>query len=269
MVDASTRDDSLYPPRCCSKPFSYEALVQIITPELRSVYDVKRVELEVPATNRIFCPNPTCSSFLGSIENADKNINCEKCGTSVCPLCRQASHAGEICSENAAIMEVRELARREHWQTCPGCKAVIELYQGCYHITCRCRAQFCYLCAVPWKNCTCPHWNEDRLLDTARLRVQQEIGFNAPVAEPVIRERVRRMVNVLRETHNCVGHRWYRRGGSAACEECQDTLPNFILVWLVPGLVNVWTNSVSRFVETVIWWHVCAVPGIAYRLKDS
>jgi hypothetical protein len=45
---------------------------------------------------------------------------------------------------------------------------VVELAQGCYHMTCRCRAEFCYLCSKPWKNCPCPQWDERRLLVEAR-----------------------------------------------------------------------------------------------------
>jgi hypothetical protein len=37
-------------------------------------------------------------------------------------------------------------------------------------MTCRCRAEFCYLCSIPWKNCKCSQWDEARLLEEARVR---------------------------------------------------------------------------------------------------
>ncbi|KAF5378618.1 hypothetical protein D9615_007185 [Tricholomella constricta] len=190
LVDACTRDESLYPPRCCSQPFSNAALLPFLDRKLFFAYNIKRVELDVPAANRIFCPTPTCSAFLGSSEHARSNLRCSKCHTSVCSQCRQPSHPGENCSENQATIEVRELARAERWQTCPGCKAIVELNVGCYHITCRCRFQFCYLCAKPWKDCGCPQWNEDLLLDTAQQRVAQENVGRAPVAPIVLQEQL-------------------------------------------------------------------------------
>jgi hypothetical protein len=39
----------------------------------------------------------------------------------------------------------------------------VELSTGCFHMTCRCKAQFCYLCAARWKSCACVQWNERRL----------------------------------------------------------------------------------------------------------
>jgi hypothetical protein len=231
LVDACTRDESLYPPRCCGQTFLYPTLIPLLGAKLRSMFDSKRGELDVPASHRVYCPTPSCSTFLGSSENETRDIICHKCSSSVCPMCKQPVHPGENCSENAATLEVRELARNEHWQTCPACKAIIELHQGCYHMTCRCRAQFCYLCAVQWKNCDCPQWEERRLLDTAQRRVEHEVGDHARLAEPAVFEaRVQHMANTLRENHDCERHRWRRQNGRARCEECLYTLPDFILV---------------------------------------
>lgn len=79
-------------------------------------------------------------------------------------LCKQTTHPGDTCSETTAILAVRALAKAEKWQTCVGCNAIVELLQGCYHMICRCGAQFCYLCAAPWKQCQCPRWDENRII---------------------------------------------------------------------------------------------------------
>lgn len=44
---------------------------------------------------------------------------------------------------------------------------MIELTTGCFHMTCRCKTQFCYLCSSPWKTCQCPRWDEQRLVTRA------------------------------------------------------------------------------------------------------
>lgn len=228
LVKACTRDESLYPPRCCGQPFPYGNLVALLGPILRCTFDSKCIELDVSPNNRVYCPMPSCSTFLGSSENATGDIICHVCKTSVCLLCKQLAHSGENCSENAAMLEVRELARTERWQTCPVCKAIIELRHGCYHMTCRCRAQFCYLCAVPWKNCKCPQWDEARLIATAEHRVGQEVGNR--VQPGVFQEHVRRMANTLRQNHDCGRHSWRRQDGRARCEECHYILRDFLLV---------------------------------------
>ena len=199
--------------------------------KLRFAFDSKREELDVPATHRIYCPTLSCSQFLGSSENATRDIICDTCMLVVCYMCKQSTHPGENCSDNAATLAVRELARTEQWQTCPACKAIIELHQGCYHMTCRCRAQFCYLCAVPWKHCECRQWDETQLLDTAQRRVEHVIGDQARAAQPLVfQAQVQRMANTLRYNHDCEQHRWRREAGQARCEECRDLLPYYLLV---------------------------------------
>lgn len=48
------------------------------------------------------------------------------------------------------------------------CNHMIELAEGCYHMTCRCGYQFCYNCGSEWVDkkpiCSCPLWDEDNIL---------------------------------------------------------------------------------------------------------
>lgn len=164
FVNACTRDESVFPLRCCNQTIPHNSILPLLPTSLQSFLHSKRVELGVAATNRIYCPSQTCSAFLGSSEGAKGNITCHECSSVVCAMCKQTAHPDETCSENAATEEVRTLARAERWQTCPECHAIIELHQGCYHVTCRCRAQFCYLCGVSWKRCSCPQWEEGRIV---------------------------------------------------------------------------------------------------------
>jgi hypothetical protein len=163
FVKACTRDNSLLPLRCCNLPISQKAVTPFLTPTLRSFFEAKCLELEIPANRRIYCQSPDCGAFLGSSQNLSGNIVCHDCDSPMCSSCKQPPHTGESCSDNAGILEVRTLARVEHWQTCPGCNAIVELQQGCYHMICRCATQFCYLCATPWKLCKCPQWEERHL----------------------------------------------------------------------------------------------------------
>ena len=229
MIETCTRDESLYPPRCCTQPFVYDTFVHLLSSRIRAAFDAKRVELDVPSASRIYCPWPTCSAFLGCSESSNSgDLVCGECGVPVCSQCRQPSHSGENCAENAGTLAVRELARTERWQTCPGCSAIVELNIGCYHMTCRCRTQFCYLCAIPWKGCECPQWAEERLLEVAQFRVEQEM--EDPVEALVYHEHVQEMANVLRSRHDCDQHQWSKQRRSGQCEECHDFMPLFVMV---------------------------------------
>ncbi|KAK0451210.1 uncharacterized protein EV420DRAFT_1561491 [Desarmillaria tabescens] len=230
LVQASINDESLYPVRCCGRPLVERDFLPLLPFSLRTRFQIKSRELGTPAMSRVYCQNPICSAFLGSSEGRDGEH-------AVCPLCKQNAHRGKNCVENAAIQDLHALARDQRWQTCPGCHSIIELNHGCYHMTCRCLTQFCYVCAVPWKNCHCPQWDEDRLYITAQRRVEEEMGPRATAAAPDIFQReVAARAEQLRSNHDCVRHSWRRRNGGARCEECSWYLREYLLVCTHCGL---------------------------------
>ena len=132
------------------------------------------------------------------------------------------------------------LAESEGWKRCPGCGHLVELSVGCYHMTCRCRYQFCYLCRAQWKTCACEQWDENRLLVAAEDRVQRrqaqapanvnanpEPRRNAPA--PMFRQLVEREAERLRTNHDCT-HRWQYVARPGRCEGCGDYLRIFLYV---------------------------------------
>jgi len=48
-----------------------------------------------------------------------------------------------------------QLADNEGWRRCYNCQALVEHNQGCIHMTCKCRAEFCYICGLKWRTCSC------------------------------------------------------------------------------------------------------------------
>ncbi|KAJ8690816.1 hypothetical protein PTI98_012215 [Pleurotus ostreatus] len=231
LVTACLKDESLYPLRCCGQNFvESEILASLRDRRLHSQFRLKAQEFATPPLQRVYCPEPRCSSFLGPASNVKKSVACESCGEMVCLACKSLGHGDEDCVEQAALTELKELAREKGWQTCPGCHAVVELNYGCYHMTCRCRAEFCYICAVPWKQCQCAQWDEERLLDTARQRVANDMGREAMIQPQLYQAQVRQAVNHLRVNHDCQSHRWRYRSGGGRCEECRHNLPQYLLV---------------------------------------
>lgn len=55
--------------------------------------------------------------------------------------------ASERQPEDVALFDV---AKRSRWQRCSQCRQMIELGQGCRHMTCKCGHEFCYTCGKAW-----------------------------------------------------------------------------------------------------------------------
>jgi hypothetical protein len=125
------------------------------------------------------------------------------------------------------------MGETEGWKRCPACHQLIELAHGCYHMTCRCRKEFCYLCAETWKNCACTQWDEHRLVEAAEDRARRQLPPAGRAAAPppaVFQNLVRRQVENLRVNHECAHRRWAYRSGGGTCETCAHYLPMFLLV---------------------------------------
>jgi hypothetical protein len=88
---------------------------------------------------------------------------------------------------------------------------------------CRCRYEFCYVCSARWKQCECPHWDEARLQERAGLIA----GRNQPAPAPQAVEQAAQFLVAQHECdHDVV---WKRVTVAAACEECGDWMPDYIL----------------------------------------
>ncbi|KAG2154107.1 hypothetical protein DEU56DRAFT_438705 [Suillus clintonianus] len=230
LAEASTRDETLYPLRCCRQPLPVANVLPLLPLDLRSQFQDKSAEFATPPTSRVYCPNQTCSTFLGSSSGGRFEITCTTCTTRVCSACKNRAHSTEDCAENAQSLMIQSLASQMGWQTCPGCHAIVELWQGCYHMTCRCSTQFCYLCAALWKNCDCRQWDDQRLLDDAERRVYNQFGAREAAAHPAIFvDRVYQRMAELEEDHECLVHEWEYRSGGGRCEECHDDLWRYLM----------------------------------------
>ncbi|KAL7907771.1 hypothetical protein GGI35DRAFT_470311 [Trichoderma velutinum] len=147
-------DEHSFPPGCCGKAIPLGMCREILSSEQIREYEKK--ELEYSTGNRTYCYLPDCSAFIPPLLIHGKAGTCEKCECKTCISCKGPSHEDE-CPDDEATQE----------QTCYSCSRIVELRLGCNHMTCPCGAQFCYVCGIEWKKCSCDQWNEDRLLDRA------------------------------------------------------------------------------------------------------
>lgn len=178
LFQSATRDESLYPPRCCRQNIPLPQVRSHLAQTVLAEFTLKAEEFGT--MKRVYCVSPTCSRFLGPLHEGffSKVFQCTSptCTMSTCGKCR-GRYEGftHLCTPDAEIEQVLTLSRASGWARCPGCAQMIELNMGCFHMTCRCRTEFCYLCKALWKSCRCPQWDEARLLAAAERRVDAQL----------------------------------------------------------------------------------------------
>lgn len=106
---------------------------------------------------RFYCPFPDCSTLLhthqrsssmesSSIQSDVCCIECPECCRLVCSWCQVPWHSSMRCEEyqnlplderNIEDVMLHRLARRNSWRCCRQCREMLELVEGCYHVSCR------------------------------------------------------------------------------------------------------------------------------------
>ncbi|OQR98676.1 hypothetical protein ACHHYP_20356 [Achlya hypogyna] len=171
LLRTATKDTSLLPLKCCRMPWDMAAVGRVgaLSPtELQALNDRAKEKL---SAQPLYCPNSACAvGFVGRRFVVGTTAVCPGCQIRICAECSARAHEGS-CLEAAEDEALLELGGREGWQRCPRCRRMIELVQGCNHMTCKCGAEFCYVCAARWKACECPVWDEARVRGRAPARV--------------------------------------------------------------------------------------------------
>ncbi|KAF8587907.1 hypothetical protein K439DRAFT_1336652 [Ramaria rubella] len=227
LFEAASKDESLMPPRCCRQPIPTNIVIPHLSRASRTLF-LEKLE-EHQTLDRLYCPEPSCSQFIGPASGERSDVSCPKCARLVCAACKRFAHPQDIPCTTEDDDELFDLAKAQGWQRCPGCSHMVELALGCYHMTCLCQNQFCYLCREPWKNCACAQWDEGRLIAAAEHQVENQIAQNPRLVVPDMRAHVRNVAEDLRNNHECMHPRWAKRLGGAQCESCHYYLREYIL----------------------------------------
>jgi len=123
-----------------------------------SSYDsLERVFAEAGTSEmeRFYCPFPNCSVLLdlsqhfsraSSSSQSDLScIECPECHRDICINCGVPWHIMMGCDEyqslpaeerDAGDLSLHQLAQNNRWRRCQRCRRMIELTQGCLHMTC-------------------------------------------------------------------------------------------------------------------------------------
>lgn len=141
------------PFQCCRQevPIAFLPAGQL-PPDFIVRYELLILELNTP--NRTYCSNRDCASFVPPTQYRGPDVAlCLACGYSTCRHCNAPHHPGRDCPEDEATQRALDLGAAQGWKRCPGCRNLVEKINGCNHMTCQCRQEFCYVCAAVWRTC--------------------------------------------------------------------------------------------------------------------
>jgi hypothetical protein len=151
------------------------------------------LQYSTPWESRVFCTDAGCGDFIPPRARVDPKhpfeVTCRSCRTSVCVMCRRSGHRlGQDCPDDWELDAVLKMGERSGWRRCYKCRTLVELTQGCTHMTCRCKAQFCYICGAVWDPVVgCPNFcNGEEELE--RRRAEEEARAAEVEAEKRARE---------------------------------------------------------------------------------
>ncbi|KAK4199696.1 hypothetical protein QBC40DRAFT_78957 [Triangularia verruculosa] len=195
MIAQSTSDESKMPPRCCTQPIPTSIIKNVLPRDKQQLFLKAVQQYSTPWENRIFCPNTTCGEFIPPAAKVDPKhpfeAVCKYCRTRVCVMCKRNAHRlGQDCPSDRELDTVLKIGENSGWRRCYKCRTLVELAQGCTHITCRCKAQFCYICGAVWDPCVgCPNFcNGEEELE--RRRIAEEARLAELEAEELAREKL-------------------------------------------------------------------------------
>ncbi|KAI7737680.1 hypothetical protein M8C21_027849 [Ambrosia artemisiifolia] len=180
----------------CNSNLEIESCKKFLNPELYDIMSLRVKEASIPPTDKVYCPFSNCSFLMSKTElqehapassssTAARGMgmrNCVKCYRYFCINCKVPWHENFTCENyircfpHRSVNEakLKSLATRNRWRECTKCKNLVELAEGCYHISCRCGYEFCYTCGAEWINkkptCRCPIWDERNIIHRGQNR---------------------------------------------------------------------------------------------------
>lgn len=136
----SVTDPRHMPPRCCThEHIPLKHVERLFDDKFKRQWNKKYQEYKT--ANRLYCPSKGCGEWIKpskirmDLTYGMKYARCGRCNTKVCVLCNKKFHTRRECPKDEETNRVVEMAKEQGWQRCYNCKAVVELKEGCNHMT--------------------------------------------------------------------------------------------------------------------------------------
>lgn len=132
LFERAQKQELNFPPKCCGQTIAIEDAELLLSSE--TYHKFQRKFEEFSTTNRTYCFDLECATFLPSKAVEDNKAKCPACEKLTCTACESAAHEGD-CREDPAVESFLTTAAEAGFRQCRECKRMIELVSGCYHIT--------------------------------------------------------------------------------------------------------------------------------------
>lgn len=147
-------------PKCphdgCKFDLNVDSCSKFLTPKDMATMRQRIKEASIPASEKVYCPYPRCSALMtkGEVLEYTRDVfggatqsglrKCKKCHGLFCINCKVPWHNPFSCNEYKRTnnlpsedVKLKSLASASLWRQCVKCNHMIELAEGCYHMTCR------------------------------------------------------------------------------------------------------------------------------------
>ncbi|MCD7459653.1 hypothetical protein HAX54_041570 [Datura stramonium] len=141
----------------CKSELKLDNCKKFLTPKLYDLMSERVKETTIPIMEKIYCPNPKCSTLMSKAEVliSTENVSvgkqqtgatmCTKCHLNFCVNCRVPWHQNMTCFDYRKLnpylgvedAKLKSLATQSLWRQCVKCNHMVSLGEGCYHIYCR------------------------------------------------------------------------------------------------------------------------------------
>ncbi|KAI1496602.1 hypothetical protein F5X99DRAFT_64058 [Biscogniauxia marginata] len=188
LITAACDNEQQWPPKCCLNTIPSGTVILNVDTEIKQRYRDRASEWSIPVSERVYCNEPICGQWVRP-HQIDPARNRGRCyaGHWTCTICRGRQHEGEDCPQDRDLARTNELAEEEGWKRCYGCHAFVEHREACQHMTCRCGAEFCYVCGERWRTCGCTmqqlHDIKNGVVARRQIRLDREAREEAEIQE--------------------------------------------------------------------------------------
>lgn len=138
LFKLSITDPQHMPPKCCTaEHIPLKHVDKLFDVNFKKTWNRKFQEFSTK--NRIYCPARRCGEWIKPAdihkENGIKYGKCSRCKTKVCCLCNGKWHGKKDCPKDEETNQLLETAKQSGWQRCYNCRTMVELKEGCNHMT--------------------------------------------------------------------------------------------------------------------------------------
>ncbi|KAL7942234.1 hypothetical protein V8C42DRAFT_162163 [Trichoderma barbatum] len=184
LVTAAVQNEQQWPPKCCLNQIPFKTVLKSIPDDLKKTFHERSSEWEIPVSERVYCHVPGCGVWIkpGKISLAKRQARCER-NHVTCTICRGQAHGNNDCPQDQDLNMTNLLAEEEGWKHCYSCRALVEHKEACQHMTCRCGAEFCYVCGLRWRTCGCTMEQLHAIKEAVETRREQRMVSERAEAE--------------------------------------------------------------------------------------